>query len=634
METHRITNSLNPRDPVPGQQLSSGVTLSNRYLIQDVVGVGGMGAVYRARDLHFPKLVKLVAVKEMVNQAREPLVRRTIIQNFEREANILATLHHPAIPRIFDYFSQGERSYLVMELIKGKNLEEIVSETGGFLPEQQVLSWAIELCDVLHYLHTHQPEPIIFRDMKPSNVMINQYNHVVMVDFGIAKHFQVGERGTQVGTEGYSPPEQYRGDATPQADIYAMGATLHHLLTKRDPRFEAPFSFGERPIRAVNPSVSIEFETVINTALQYNPDERFKTADAMKQALIAAGQRTGALATAHLPAGSAPVTTSMVDAGAIKPLWTFKCEDEVRGTPTFYKGGLLVGSYDNNLYCLNASNGEFAWKFPTGGGVVSRPVVHDNNKVVFGSEDRSVYALSLRNGSLVWTYYTDGPVRSSPRLAEGHVIIGSDDGYVHAINALTARQAWKVDASGPVRSSPYIYNDLVLVGSENGDFLAIDFRGTVKWRYKAKRAVTSSPVVEDNAVFFTSLDWTLYALDAQAGWVLWRYRMNKPSISSPAAFQQYVITGATDGEVYCVDSNNGKERWRFSTEHQVTGSPVIYKDRVFIGSVDHHFYCLNLQNGQLRWKFRTGGPITGTPVVYDDVVYFGSNDQHIYALLA
>ena len=195
-----------------------------------------MGSVYRARDMHFPNVTKLVAVKEMINTAPDPLVRETIVQNFEREANMLATLHHPSIPRIYDYFTVESRSYLVLEFIHGKDMEAIISDAKNFLPEDMVLTWAIELCDVLDYLHKHKPDPIIFRDMKPSNVMVNSNGDVMLVDFGIAKTFQTGMKGTMIGTEGYSPPEQYRGEATPAADIYALGATIHHALSRRDPR--------------------------------------------------------------------------------------------------------------------------------------------------------------------------------------------------------------------------------------------------------------------------------------------------------------------------------------------------------------------------------------------------------------
>lgn len=626
LDTRHITQSFEPEDAGGGkQQLQPGTTLVNRYLIQDVVGIGGMGSVYRARDLHFPNVVKLVAVKEMINMAPDPLVRKTIVQNFEREANILATLTHPAIPRVYDYFSNEDRSYLVLEFVNGKDLESVINETDGFLAEEQVLTWAVELCDVLYFLHTHKPDPIIFRDMKPSNVMINQHGHVVLVDFGIAKPFQAGQKGTMIGTEGYSPPEQYRGEATHLADIYALGATLHHALTRRDPRLEPPFSFAERPVRKINPAVSAEMELVINTALQYNPGDRFPDAAAMKEALLNVARKTGSLSRLTLP--------SVVQTSGIKPLWKFKCEDEIRGAPVIHNGVLYIGCYDNNLYALNAADGQFIWKYAADGGIVSRPVVLDDT-IYFGSEDRALHAVNIRSGKVVWTYFTNGRVRSSPRIAEGHVLIGSDDRYLHAVNTISGRSVWKFETADAVRSTPFVYQDLIYIGCESGDFYCLDFRGEMKWRYKAKRAVTSSPWVAENAVYFNSLDATLYALDHRNGWIIWRFRMGKGSIVSPCVAEGMVFTGSADGYIYAVETRTAREVWRFRCEHQVSGSPVIYKDALYCGSVDGNLYCLEYRTGRLRWQFATGGPITGTPLVFDDIVYIGSTDHQMYALLA
>ena len=584
-----------------------------------------MSSVYRARDLHFPNVVKLVAVKEMINMAPDPLVRQTIVHNFEREANLLATLNHASIPRIYDYFSQDDRSYLVLEFIHGKDLEAIISDTNGFLAEEQVLSWAIELCDVLSYLHSHKPDPIIFRDMKPSNVMVNHNGDIVLVDFGIAKTFQAGQKGTMIGTEGYSPPEQYRGEATPLADIYSLGATIHHALTRRDPRLEPPFSFAERPIRRINPNISLELETVVNTALQYNPSERFQSAQDMKDALYGAARKTGALS---------KITTALpAQTNTIKPLWTFKCEDEIRGTPTLHQNSLYVGCYDNNVYALNAADGKLQWKYATDDGIVSRPAVYDGN-LFFGSEDKRLHVVSLRTGKVVWTYYAEGKIRSSVRISEGHIFFGSDDHVLHAVNVNTGRATWKFETAGAIRSTPFVANDLVYVGTESGDFYAIGFRGEMKWRFQSKRGITSSPIVKGQAVYFASLDSTLYALDAKNGWPLWRFRLGKGSLSSPAMAEDYIFVGAADGFIYCVDIRTAKEVWRFRTDNQVSSSPVIFKDSLYCGSVDGNLYCLEYRTGRLRWKFGTKGPITGSPLVFDDIVYIGSTDHNIYALLA
>lgn len=582
--------------------------------------------MYRARDMHFPSVTKLVAVKEMINNAPDPLVRETIVQNFEREANLLATLQHPSIPKIYDYFTLENRSYLVLEFVHGKDMEAVISDSNGFLPEEQIITWAIELCDVLDYLHKHKPEPIIFRDMKPSNVMINSNGDVILVDFGIAKAFQTGTKGTMIGTEGYSPPEQYRGEATPAADLYSLGATIHHALTRRDPRLEPPFSFAERPIRRINQAISPELELIVNRALEYEADARFKSASEMRDALSSVARNTGILVR-KLPQASQAST------GAVKPLWKFKCEDELRGTPAFNQGSLYIGSYDNNLYSLTAAEGKFQWKYPTNGGIVTRPSIVDGN-IFIGSEDNQLHVISARSGKVVWTYDTQGPVRSSPTIADGFAFFGSDDAYLHAVNINTGRMQWRYECADMIRSTPFVMDEKVFFGNEAGDYYAVNFRGESKWRFRAKRAITSSTAGSTHVIYFTSMDGMLYALDPRNGWALWKYRLGKPSISTPCIADNLIIVGAADGFIYAVDAKSSKESWRFRTEHQVNGSPVVYKDSVYCGSVDGSLYCLEYRTGRLRWKFGTEGAITGTPLVVDDVVYFGSTDHYMYALLA
>ncbi len=591
-----------------------------------------MSAVYRARDLHFPNIVKLVAVKEMLNQARDPSVRATIMRNFEREAHIIASLSHPAVPHIYDFFTIDDRAYLVLEYIHGQDLEAILNATDGFLPQEEVLTWAIELCDVLHYLHTRQPTPIVFRDMKPSNVMLNQSGKVVLVDFGIAKLFQVGQKGTMIGTEGYAPPEQYRGEATPLVDIYALGATLHHLLTRRDPRLEPPFSFHERPIRQINPNVSPEFEAVINRALAYEPSERFQSAQEMKEALLAVARKTGALSLLGKARASGGLTTGLIGSDEIKPLWVFETEDEIRGTPLYHQGVVYVGAYDNNVYAVNADDGSFKWKFPTEGGVVTRPLA-DKKHLYVGSRDGHLYALSLNLGRMLWRYPTEGPVYSSPRLAENFLFFGSDDGRLHVVHANDGRAIWTFEAGAPIRSTPFLDKEHIYFGTNEGDFYCLTFKGKIFWRYRAKRGIISSPIVHQGVVYFADLSGVLHALDAQNGWVLWRFRMGKGSVSSPAVNDRSVFIGSADGAVYCIDAERGREIWHYQTKHQVPGSPIVNDEHVFIGSADGHMYCLEAKTGRLRWKFPTEGPITGAAVLVNNILYFGSTDHRLYALM-
>ncbi len=605
--------------------LQPGVTLQDRYLVLGVLGSGGMSSVYKGRDLHFPNVTKLVAVKEMINMASDPTMHEMVVRNFEREADLLATLSHPAIPRIFDYFSQESSSYLVMEFIEGKDLEAMLRESEDFLSEEQVVTWALQLCEVLSYLHNQKPQPVIFRDMKPSNVMIDTHNNIRLIDFGIARVFQPGQKGTMIGTEGYSPPEQYRGEASPAGDIYALGATLHHLLTRRDPRAEPPFSFSERPVRQINPRVAAETEAVIAASLAYDPKDRFPSAEAMRQALATAARKTGLLS-------GSQVSSMLKPRNEVEELWSFECEDEVRSSPLVHDGTVYIGCYDNNLYALDAKDGRFLWKYATEGGIATRPVA-DEETVFVGSEDLRMHAVTARNGRLVWTYYCEGPIRSSPTISHGHLFFGSDDAHLHVVNMLSGRRAWRSEESAPVRSTPLIDNERVYFGCESGDFYCVDFKGEMKWRYKAKRAITSSPALAEGMLYFTSLDWTLYAVESEGGWMAWRFRMGRPSISSPAFYDGRLFVGCADGNIYCIEARSAREIWRFQTEHQVTGSPVIHEDSLYCGSVDGSLYCLDARSGRQRWRFQTGGPITGTPFIADNVLFIGSNDHRIYALL-
>ncbi len=619
---------LDDKQP-PGTHISPGETLVGRYLIQEVIGMGGMSAVYRARDLHFPNMVRLVAVKEMIPNTRDPVVRDNIYKHFEREAHILASLRHPAIPQIYDYFIYENRVYLILEFIQGKDLETLLNESQGPFPEEQVLGWAVELCDVLEYLHSHKPNPVIFRDMKPSNIMINQSGRVVLVDFGIAKIFEGARKGTMIGTEGYAPPEQYRGEASPLVDIYALGATLHHLLTRQDPRLEPPFSFDSRPIRAVNPHVSPEFEAIIMRALAYEPEKRFQSAGEMKEALLAVAHKTGLLQEA-MP--TAKLIGGLV-AGAPKPVWQFQAEDEIRGSPFPHEDKVFVGSYDHNLYALDAGDGALLWKFPTEGGVVTRPVAM-KHLILFGSEDHAVYAVHRDTGRVEWTYITQGPVRGSPALAEDILLIGSDDGHLYALHVPTGRIVWRFDAEVAIRSRPLVYNDHLYFGTEGGEIYCLDFQGQVVWRYRAKRAVTAAPAAGDGVIYVPSVDAQLYALDAEAGWLLWRFRMGRGSISSPAVHKGRIYVGSADGHLYCINARNAREMWRFATEHQVSGGVTLFQDKVYFGSVDGKLYCVEAQSGQRIWEYPTEGPITGTPAMAHNMVYIGSHDHRLYALMA
>jgi serine/threonine protein kinase len=464
--------------------LRAGIELQERYRIEGTRGVGGFSSVYQARDLHFPNVTRLCAVKEMVHLSRDRRARELAAQSFEREASILATLDHPAVPEVYDFFTDGDRSYLVLEYIPGHDLEAVLLERKSFIPTENVLDWALQLCDVLTYLHNNKPQPVIFRDMKPSNIMLDRHGRIRLIDFNIAKLFQAGVKGTMIGTEGYSPPEQYRGEASPAGDVYALGATLHHILTRQDPRTEPPFSFAERPIREVNPQVPVSLVAVIDRSLSYNAADRYQEINEVREDLarISAELGTGPLmskwAEDSKRAQRRISSAREEDKPGITPVWRFKCQDEIRSTAIVTKDAVYFGSYDNNFYSLEADSGELVWKYAAADGIATSPFAYKDS-ILMGSADGFLYNLHRETGRLKWRFETGGPIYSSPRADFDHIFFGSDDSHLYAVNASSGRKVWQHNAHSVVRSTPLVNEDRVYFGTEGGYVFCLDLSGQV-----------------------------------------------------------------------------------------------------------------------------------------------------------
>jgi outer membrane protein assembly factor BamB/tRNA A-37 threonylcarbamoyl transferase component Bud32 len=613
--------------------LRPGAVLQQRYQILEVRGSGGMAVVYRARDLRFDRVSRICAVKEMYNTAPEARLRELVRQSFEREANTLALLSHPAIPHIVDYFDDHNHIYLVMEFVEGEDLESRIDRSQGPLDPELVTDWAMQICDVLDYLHNHDP-PFIFRDLKPSNIMVNSYGQVRLIDFGIAKVFERGQRGTMIGTAGYPPPEQYRGLAEPRGDLYALGATMHHLLTKRDPRQEPPFSFHEHPIREANPQVSAALDAIVMKALEYDIEKRFASAQEMKAALEATSCPPTEQAQPVSTVALSPIEAPAASTDEISPYWVFACEDEIRSSPTVSDGIVYVGSYDYNLYAVDTQSGKFAWKYPTEDVISSSPHVWDD-LVLFGSEDHALYALFKDTGRITWSAPTKDRVRSSPRVALDHVFFGSDDYHFYCVSARDGRQMWTLNTGSYVRSSPAVSDERVYFGASDGSVYALDLlTGKQRWRFTTNRTVISSPLLHDDVIYVGSMDWNLYALDAQAGWSLWSYRTQGWVVSNPAISEALglVYVGSADGSVYAIERDTGRKAWSYETGGPVTSSPAVANDAVYIGSTDGRIYSLDAKRGELRWAFDTRSSVVSSPTVAGGMVFIGSRNKHLYAL--
>jgi len=266
--------------------LSPGTLLNNRYRIVSILGQGGMGAVYRAED---ENLGVSVAVKENLYLSEE------YTRQFKHEANILASLRHPNLPRVGDYFSiEGQGQYLIMDFIDGEDLRQRI-ERVTMLDEREVVLIGAYICDALTYLHTRTP-PVVHRDIKPGNIKITPEGEVVLVDFGLAKRMLMGEAtttGARAMTPGYSPPEQYGTARTDdRSDIYSLGATLYAALTGIIPEDGLARATGKvtlTPIRQLRPRIDRRLAGVVEKALEVEPERRYQTAEEFKIALSEAG---------------------------------------------------------------------------------------------------------------------------------------------------------------------------------------------------------------------------------------------------------------------------------------------------------------------------------------------------------
>ncbi|HJZ79484.1 MAG TPA: serine/threonine-protein kinase [Pyrinomonadaceae bacterium] len=275
--------------------LSRGTVLQGRYRIVNRIGNGGMGAVFEAVDL---RLGHTVALKQTLTENEE------LWRQFEREARLLAQLSHPVLPRVSDYFTEGSRAFFVMQFVEGSSLAEMMARQPGPLPQRSVVAWADQLLDALIYLHSHERQ-IIHRDIKPHNLKVTPAGKIALLDFGLAKSQEVGVTPAELGNSifgfspRYAPLEQIQDlGTTPQSDIYALGATLYHLLTGVRPpdalaRASALVSAQPNPLKPaheINNSIGPELSAVLSRAMEQNPHQRYRSAKEFREALRQVGR--------------------------------------------------------------------------------------------------------------------------------------------------------------------------------------------------------------------------------------------------------------------------------------------------------------------------------------------------------
>ncbi len=365
--------------------------LKQRYRLLAQIGTGGFGAVYQAQDSELGD--RAVAVKEMSQRGLTPEELQEATRAFRQEALLLAGLTHPHLPRIYDHFSEDGRWYLVMDFIQGETLEAYLSKTpGGRLLVQEVLRIGAQLCTVLDYLHTRQP-PIIFRDLKPANIMLTPAEDVYLIDFGIARHFTPGQTRDTVafGSAGYAAPEQYgKAQTTTRSDIYSLGATLHQLISGADPA-ASPFLFA--PLHLAEPD---GLEVLITQMLEADQAKRPASMAVIKQDLE---RMADDLATGHKPRPlAAPARASAKSAHA--PLLVYRGHTDRVSALAWSPNGkyLASGGHDQTIQIWESLTGKERQNFPKVGRVHALAWSPDGRRLAWVSEGKVVHIWNAHAG--------------------------------------------------------------------------------------------------------------------------------------------------------------------------------------------------------------------------------------------
>lgn len=397
-----------------------GSVIDGKYEILTEIGRGGMSVVYLAMD---KRLNKQWAVKE-VRKKGVSKNDEIVVNSLMAEANLIKRLDHPAFPRIVDIIDNGQTIYIVMDYIEGESLDKILEEHGA-QSEDNVIHWAMQICDALNYLHSQKPHPIIYRDMKPANLMLKpegEYGIIKIIDFGIAREFKDKNLAdtTVLGTRGYASPEHYAGHTDVRSDIFSLGMTMHHLLTGVDPRKGDQYA----SVRNWNPELSEGIEIIVDKCVQPAPENRYQNCDELLRDLYDPGKLThdyrkkqkrklgaflGAilLSVIMLIAGFAlKGTANKINSDDYESLISVESSTPYATKVDGYKRAIAIYPSDLRGYTklLEAyeDNGKFS---ATESGEFLN--LYNKNRDLFDTNDPDVCELRYKIGTMYFNYYTE-----------------------------------------------------------------------------------------------------------------------------------------------------------------------------------------------------------------------------------
>lgn len=639
-----------------------GLQFGNYRLIR-VLGRGSFADVYLGEHIHLKTLaaVKILHVRLSSNN----------LEDFSKEAQIIAHLDHPHIVKILDFDVQENIPFLVMSYASNGSLRERHAP-GSILPLETVVPYVKDAASALDYAHASK---LLHRDIKPENMLLARNNDVLLSDFGIAIVQSTRDQTMQqvTGTVAYMSPEQIQGKPCPASDQYALGIVTYEWLSGARP-FKGGFTelcaqhiyAPPPPLSGAMQSVSLATEAVVMQALEKEPNARYANVGEFAKALELSFREPTPYSPGPIirqppyfppgnPGYSGPPSSfnPSFSSDATVPDTTFQADnrdpnvypfDTQTTTPRPGKRlkKKMLAILIVCLVVLLAVVGLYTYplivKPQTTAKSQAAPSLQygiNAQRTRFNTDEHSINTGNVSRLVEKWMITTGGKVESSPVVVSGIVYVGSNDSHLYAFNAGTGTLVWKASPSSGnwILSTPAVANGIIYAGSFDGNLYALNQKsGAILWKAVTNNSIESSPVVVNGIVYIGSDDSYLYAFDATTGTFLWREFTGNSVLSSPSVSNGIVYVGSINGKLYAFNAKTGVLVWTSPIVGIVNfSSPAIANGVVYIGSNDSYLYALDAKSGIPLWKTKTGDKIESSPAVANGVVYIGSDDSYLYA---
>lgn len=634
----RCENIMALTGPLP---INTTIGPDRRYIIEKEIGSGGMGRTYMALD---GVLTKRCVIKEfdpdLCNLPTHALPNAK--RGFEAEASILASLRHSNMPSVWDYFEAYGRAYFAVDLIEGKNLEELADKLTKPLDERQLIDIGIAVCEVLEYVHIQNP-PIIHRDIKPQNIMRSSSDKIYLIDFGAARNYKPGRRDTiAFGTKGFAAPEAENQQSETRSDIYSLGMTLFTLSTATTPD---KYVTGSFPLaNVVNPKVSVGLSKVIAKAIEMIPSQRFDARE-MRQRLLAL--RNDTKVCRWCGSHSAPLTGTCDRCGGdldelpgftwegirgdrtnrgyrpynIRPVgrikWCAEGLGEIRSSPLVSEDYIILPiATGSELRCFDVSSGKCVWSLK-----LTSPVAKTGYVVggygYFPLVNGSIIQVNLAQGRLMHTIWEGNGFAATMALSASTEQVAHISGKQLVVaNPRSKQTSYTYTHECDIKTSATFYQESIIIGDANGRISRINKDGLRQWQSRPRGdAITGAIPVDRDWLFYSTQNGYVGCMDMNGGFI-WGTPLSERIVFAPCVAGDLVVTGAGQKGLTALSANSGEVKWNNTAIKAVVCPPLICGDTIIAFDYLDGYGAIFRENGTLVKKFEAKPKIVFPPAMY------------------